>query len=102
MISDETLLALIRDDRAASPFTGEGHRKVWGITPSFAFVAEPQTNGVAERFNRTLKEQAIYGQIFRTVDDVREAVKTFVELYNNEWRVEKNGFRSPDEIRQAA
>jgi hypothetical protein len=25
-----------------------------------------------------------------------------VELYNSEWRVEKNGFRSPDEIRQAA
>lgn len=76
--------------------------KFWGITPSFAFVAEPQTNGVAERFNRTLKEQAIYGRVFRTVDDVRDAVKTFIELYNNEWRVEKNGFRSPDEIRQAA
>jgi transposase InsO family protein len=76
--------------------------KFWGITPSFAFVAEPQTNGVAERFNRTLKEQAIYGRIFRTVEDVREAVKNFVDLYNNEWRVEKNGFRSPNEIRLAA
>ncbi|SDE42182.1 integrase core domain-containing protein, partial [Desulfuromonas thiophila] len=64
--------------------------------------AEPQTNGVAERFNRTLKEQAIYGRVFRNITDVREAVKTFVELYNSEWRVEKNGFRSPDEIRQAA
>ena len=30
--------------------------RFWGIAPSFAFVAEPQTNGVAERFNRTLKE----------------------------------------------
>ncbi len=76
--------------------------KFWGITPSFAFVAEPQTNGVAERFNRTLKEQAIYGRVFRTVEDVREALKTFVDLYNNEWRVEKNGFRSPNEIRLAA
>lgn len=74
--------------------------KFWGITPSFAFVAEPQTNGVAERFNRTLKEQAIYGRVFRTVDDVRDAVRTFVDLYNSEWRVEKNAFRSPDEIRQ--
>ena len=27
--------------------------KFWGVAPSFAFVAEPQTNGVAERFNRT-------------------------------------------------
>ena len=31
--------------------------KFWGIQPSYAFVAEPQTNGVAERFNRTLKEE---------------------------------------------
>jgi transposase InsO family protein len=76
--------------------------KFWGLTPSFAFVAEPQTNGVAERFNRTLKEQAIYGRVFRTVAEVRDAVKTFVDLYNGEWRVEKNAFRSPDEIRQAA
>lgn len=74
--------------------------KFWGITPSFAFVAEPQTNGVAERFNRTLKEQAIYGRVFRTVEDVREAVKTFVNLYNREWCVEKNAFKAPSEIRQ--
>ena len=31
--------------------------KFWGIQPSYAFVEQPQTNGVAERFNRTLKEQ---------------------------------------------
>lgn len=73
--------------------------KFWGITPSFASVAEPQTNGVAERFNRTLKERAIYGHVFRTLDDVREAVQSFVDLYNHEWRVEKNGFKSPSEIR---
>ncbi len=30
--------------------------RYWGITPSFAFVEQPQTNGVAERFNRTLKD----------------------------------------------
>ncbi len=41
----------------------------WGLTPSFAFIEQPQTNGVAERFNRTLKEQVIHGRIFRTVDD---------------------------------
>ena len=35
--------------------------RYWGIHPSFGFVEEPETNGVAERWNRTLKEQAIHG-----------------------------------------
>ena len=35
--------------------------KYWGISPSFAFIEQPQTNSVAERFIRTLKEQVIYG-----------------------------------------
>jgi len=75
--------------------------RFWGINPNFAFVRQPETNGVAERFNRTLKEQAIYGRIFRNVEEVRQAVAEFVERYNAEWRVEKNGFVSPGEARQA-
>ena len=33
--------------------------RYWGIHPSFSFVEEPETNGVVERWNRTLKEQAL-------------------------------------------
>ena len=44
--------------------------KFWGIQPSYAFVAEPQTNGVAERFNRTLKEQIIHGRIYRNIAEL--------------------------------
>jgi transposase InsO family protein len=69
--------------------------KFWGITPSFAFVAEPQTNGVTERFNRTVKEQVIYGRHYRTIEEVRSAVADFVDRYNQQWLVEKLGFRSP-------
>ena len=73
--------------------------KAWGIAPSFAFLREPETNGVAERFIRTLKEQAIYGRIFQNLEEVRDAVAEFVDRYNRQWRVEKNGFRSPYEMR---
>lgn len=74
--------------------------RYWGITPSFGFVEEPETNGVAERFNRTLKEQAIHGRVFRDIEEVREAVRQFVEDYNAHWRPEKLGFRTPIEARE--
>ncbi len=54
-----------------------------------------------ERLFRTLKEQAIHGRIFQTIDDVRTAVREFVARYNAEWLVEKNGYRSPAQIRAA-
>jgi transposase InsO family protein len=75
--------------------------RFWGIAPSFAFVAQPETNGVAERFNRTLKEQAIHGRIFQNVEAVRAAVTDFKDRYNRHWRLEKLGFMSPHEARQA-
>ena len=71
--------------------------KFWGIQPSYAFVAEPQTNGVAERFNRTLKEQIIHGRIYRT----SRSCGTPPKLYNAQWIVEKNGYLSPAQARQA-
>lgn len=79
-------------------FQGEIRRL--GITPSFSFVEEPQTNGVVERFNRTLKEQVIYGRVFKNLDAVRQAVLEFRNNYNRHWRLEKLGFMSPLEARQ--
>ena len=75
--------------------------RYWGIRPSFGFLEEPETNGVAERWNRTLKEQAIYGRVFQRLDDVRAAVADFVERYNQSWRLEKLGYQTPIEAREA-
>lgn len=60
-----------------------------------------QTKGVAERLNRTLKDQAIHGRIFRNLEAVRQAVTGFRDRYNHHWRVEKPGFMSPLEARQS-
>jgi len=75
--------------------------RFWGISPSYAFVGEPETNGVIERLFRTLKEQVVHGRVFQTIDEVRDAVREFVVRYNAEWLIEKNGFRSPLDARAA-
>jgi putative transposase len=71
-----------------------------GIEPSFAFVSQPETNGVAERFNRTLKEQAIYGRVFRNIEEVRSAVADFIQKYNQQWLMGKLQYRSPAQARR--
>ena len=63
--------------------------RYWGMQASFAFIEQPQTNGVAERFNRTLKEQVVHGRVFQNREALRGAVTAFVELYNEHWRIEK-------------
>ena len=73
--------------------------RFWGMAPSYAFIREPETNGVIERFFRTLKEQAIHGHVFQTIDEVRDAVRTFAARYNAEWLIEKNGYLSPLDAR---
>jgi len=75
--------------------------RFWGMSPSYAFVGEPETNGVIERLFRTLKEQAIHGRIFQTIDEVRDAVRAFAARYNAEWLIGKNGHRSPIDARAA-
>lgn len=74
--------------------------KFHGFTPSFAFVGEPETNGVVERFTRTFKEQIIHGRTYRNVAALQAALATFVATYNQHWRLEKLGFKTPLEARQ--
>ena len=39
---------------------------------------------------------------FANLEEVREAVDAFVKRYNAHWRLEKLGFQTPLEARQAA
>jgi putative transposase len=93
----------LRHDHGSNFMSDDFQRQMrfWGVAPSYAFVAQPETNGCIERLFRTLKEQAIHGRIFQTIDDVRVAVRAFGTRYNAEWLIEKNGHRSPADTRAA-
>lgn len=71
-----------------------------GIRSSPAFVAEPECNGVAERFVRTLKEQLLWMRHFATVEELRVALLDFMRRYNNSWLVRKHGHITPHAARE--
>lgn len=71
-----------------------------GMTSSPAFVRAPEGNGVAERFIRTLKEQLLWVRTFQTVEELRQALLDWLRLYNEQWLVERHGFRSPAQVRR--
>ena len=50
--------------------------------------------------NPSLKEQIVHGRLFRGLEEVRAAVAAFVETYNREWLLEKNGYLSPLQARR--
>ena len=73
--------------------------KFLGITSSPAFVREPEGNGVAERFIRTLKEQLLWVRTFETVEELRLALLEFKERYNRGWLCERHAHQTPAAVR---
>ena len=71
-----------------------------GVVSSPAFVRAPEGNGCAERFIRTLKENLLWVRTFDTVEDLRQALLDFREIYNTSWLIERHGFQTPAAMRQ--
>src|SRR6266540_6519935 len=72
---------LLRHDHG-SPFMSEHFQNqltFFGMAPSFAFVR---------------------GRIYQDIEEVRTAVRTYFDRYNQHWLLEKNGYRSPAETRR--
>lgn len=72
-----------------------------GLSSSPAYVREPEGNGVAERFIRTLKEQLLWVERFATVADLLEALHAFKDRYNETWLVQKHRHLTPAAARAA-
>ena len=73
-----------------------------GIADDAAFLGEPETNGCAERWIRTLKEQCLWAELHDTIDQLRQAVSGFVDRYNHSWLIGRHAHRTPKEAYQAA
>jgi putative transposase len=72
-----------------------------GIKSSPSFVREPQGNGIAERFVRTLKENLLWIRRFATVEELRLALLKFKDAYNHKWMVGRHGYKTPAQVRTA-
>ena len=70
-----------------------------GIEKSSAFVRSPQSNGVIERFHRTLKEQLLLNNSIEKIDDIKVNIAKFVQLYNQKWLLHRLQLRSPLEYK---
>ena len=70
-----------------------------GIDASTSFVREPEGNGVAERFIRTLKENLLWVQSFHTIEELRVALLEFAAWYNTHWLVARHRHRTPAQVR---
>jgi putative transposase len=72
-----------------------------GVEASPSFVREPEGNGVAERFIRTLKENLLWVRTFDTIEDLREALQEFARCYNENWLLARHAYQTPNQVRAA-
>jgi transposase InsO family protein len=93
----------VRHDHGSVYLSGDFQAEITflGMTSSPAFVRQPEGNGCIERFFRTLKEQLLWVRHFGTIEDLRQALLAFKEMYNPEWLIARLGYRSPAQARQA-
>lgn len=70
-----------------------------GIQSSPSFVRAPEGNGIVERFFRTLKENLLWIQPSATLEALRKALREFQQQYNEQWMLERHGYKSPSQVR---
>jgi transposase InsO family protein len=76
--------------------------KALGLDQSYAFVREPECNGVCERFIRLIKEQCLWIEEFTDLEDARRKIAAFIERYRHEWLLERHGYRTPAQVLEQA
>jgi transposase InsO family protein len=93
----------IRHDHGSAYMSDDfqGEMTFLGMTSSPSSAREPEGNGCAERFIRTLEENLLWARHFATIEELRLAVPEFQRLYNEHWLIQRHGYRTPTEVRAA-
>ena len=71
-----------------------------GLDSSPAFVRAPEGNGCAERFVRILKENLLWVRTFATAEELRQALLDFKRTYNQNWIIQRHGYKTPAQVRR--
>ena len=79
-----------------------GELRWLGIRSTPSFVGEPECNGIMERWIRTLKEECLYLHDFASLEQARELIGAFIRRYNEQWILERHGYRTPADVRRSA
>jgi putative transposase len=92
----------VRHDHGGADMSDESQRELsfLGMESSPSFVREPEGNGCAERFVRTLKEQPLWVRSFATVAELAEALGEFKRTYDERWVIRRHGHRTPSQVRR--
>jgi transposase InsO family protein len=91
----------LRHDHGSNYMSGDFQDEITflGLESSPSFVRQPEGNGVAERFIRTLKENFLWVHTFDTIEELRRGLQEFVAHYNATWLVARHGYRTPNQVR---
>jgi len=102
-VSPATSRGFGRHDHGANRMSGDFQAALecLGIAASPSFVREPEGNGVAARFMRTLKENLLWIRSFNTIEELRVARIAAARRYNAPWLVERHGYQAPAQVRLA-
>jgi putative transposase len=71
----------------------------WGLLHTYAPVGRPTGNAVVERFIRTLKEELVWLRDWESADELRAAIKPWLEHYNTQRPHQALGWQTPAERR---
>lgn len=75
--------------------------RFYRLPQEFITPYTPEQNGVIEGWFRSLKEECVWQQQFRTFGEAHQAIRTWIAWYNTERPHQALGYRSPQQYAQS-